>query len=66
MNESIREPYPIRHPNPSDEPMVCPHCQEEISNFASKYGMAQAEVIVVVMCPHCRKILGIVGHSCDD
>ena len=46
--------------------MKCPHCESEITSFKSTYSSAQAETIVVVACPHCRKILGIVNHSCDD
>ena len=46
--------------------MKCPHCESEITSFKSTDSSAQAETIVVVACPHCRKILGIVNHSCDD
>ena len=46
--------------------MKCPHCESEITSFEATYSSAQAETIVVVACPHCRKILGIVNHSCDD
>ncbi len=46
--------------------MKCPHCENAIESFDSEYSQAQAEVIVVVLCPHCRKILGIVNHECDD
>ncbi len=46
--------------------MKCPYCEHEIAEFASEYSYAQAEIIVVVMCPHCRKILGIVNHDCED
>ena len=46
--------------------MICPHCETETASFDSHYSQAQAEVIVVVTCPHCHKILGMVGHSCDD
>ena len=47
-------------------PMICPYCEGEIRSFESHYSEAQAETIVVVLCPHCRKILGIVNHSCED
>lgn len=47
-------------------PMVCPYCEADIRAFESEYSEAQAEVIVVVLCPHCRKILGIVNHACED
>ena len=46
--------------------MMCPHCGSEITSFESTNSSVQAETIVVVTCPHCRKILGIVNHSCDD
>ena len=45
--------------------MICPHCESEITSFKSTYSSAQAETVVVVTCPHCLKILGIVNHSCD-
>ena len=47
-------------------PMICPHCEGDIRSFESEYSEAQAETIVVVMCPHCRKVLGIVNHFCED
>ena len=46
--------------------MKCPYCEHEVTEFASEYSQAQAEAIVVVLCPHCRRILGIVNHSCED
>ncbi len=46
--------------------MKCPHCGHDITKFASEYSQAQAEIIVVVLCPDCRRILGIVNHSCED
>ena len=45
---------------------ICPYCEGEIKEFESEYNRAQAEIIVVVMCPHCRKVLGMVGHDCED
>ena len=48
------------------EAMKCPHCGHDITKFASEYSQAQAEIIVVVLCPDCRRILGIVNHSCED
>ena len=51
---------------PKQPLMVCPYCEIEIQSFESEYSQAQAEVIVVVLCPHCRKVLGIVNHDCDD
>ena len=50
----------------SQPPMVCPHCEGKIRSFESEYSQAQSETIVVVLCPHCRKVLGIVNHSCED
>ncbi len=50
-------------PNP-----ICPYCEKEIDfskDMESYYSMAQAEPVVVVICPHCHKILGFVNHSCD-
>ncbi len=46
---------------------ICPYCEEEIGqrDFESNYTMAQAEAIIVIWCPHCRKILGFVYHHCD-
>ena len=46
--------------------MKCPYCDGEIVDIGSLYSFAQAEPIVVVLCPHCRKILGIVNHFCED
>ena len=46
--------------------VICPYCETEIASFDSHYSQAQAEVIVVVTCPYCHKILGMVSHSCDD
>lgn len=57
-------PLPIG--NPRRATMICPWCELEITEFESEYSMAQAEVIVVVLCPHCSKILGMVAHSCED
>lgn len=52
---------------PSPAPIVkCPHCEQEIGEFASEYSFVQSEPVVVVLCPHCRKILGMVNHSCED
>lgn len=45
--------------------MTCPYCEKQIEKFESHYSEAQAETIVVVLCLHCHKILGIVNHSCD-
>ena len=50
----------------SPAPMVCPHCEGKIWSFDSEYSQVQAETIVVVLCPHCRKVLGIVNHACED
>ncbi len=57
---------PGRGEKRESQAMKCPYCEHEITEFASEYSYAQAEIIVVVMCPHCRKILGIVNHDCED
>ena len=46
--------------------MKCPYCDREIVDLESRYSFAQAEPIVVVLCPHCRRILGMVNHFCED
>ena len=52
--------------NEREPDTICPYCETEITSFDSHYSQAQAEVIVVVKCPNCHKILGMVSHSCDD
>ena len=52
--------------NEREPDTICPYCETEITSFDSHYSQAQAEVIVVVKCPDCHKILGMVSHSCDD
>lgn len=51
---------------------ICPYCEKKVdlemrreASIESYYSMAQSEPVVVVICPHCHKILGIVGHDCD-
>ncbi len=46
--------------------MFCPYCEEQIEDFESHYSFAQAEAIVVVLCPNCKKVLGIVNHDRED
>ena len=40
-------------------------CAFEIRSLESEYSQAQAETIVVVLRPHCRKVLGIFNHACE-
>ena len=53
-------------PGSGEAAMKCAYCDQEIVDFASRYSFAQAEPIVVVMCPHCCRILGMVNHFCED
>ncbi|MGD8277624.1 MAG: hypothetical protein PVH00_06335 [Gemmatimonadota bacterium] len=48
----------------SELPPVCPHCKTTLTNIAwhkVKGGPMGINYIAVMSCPHCKKMLGVVG-----
>ena len=49
---------------PSDFPPVCPHCKATLTQMSwhkVKGGPQMVSYIAILSCPHCRRVLGIVG-----
>ena len=43
--------------------MKCPHCQVQIASPASRHACVDGVEVLIMVCPECETILGIVNHS---
>ena len=43
--------------------MKCPHCQFEITSPSSRHASVDGVEVLIMMCPQCETILGIINHS---
>ena len=43
--------------------MKCPHCEAKISNPKGHHACVDGVEVLVVVCPECETILGVVHHS---
>ena len=48
---------------PTDAVPICPHCDRELMEFWRKeIPLKWKECCSVIMCPHCRKVLGCLNQ----
>lgn len=52
----------------SNEPKLCPYCEQELTDInyefcqkVIKLGRFERRSIVILSCPHCRKVLTATG-----
>ena len=43
--------------------MKCPHCQVQIDSPSAKHACVDGVEVLIMICPECETILGIVNHS---
>lgn len=43
--------------------MKCPHCKVQIASPSSQHSCVDGVEVLVLVCPECETILGIVNHS---
>ena len=43
--------------------MKCPHCQVNIAFPSSQHACVDGVEVLIMICPGCETILGIVNHS---
>ena len=43
--------------------MKCPHCQVQIASPSAKHACVDGVDVLIMICPECETILGIINHS---
>ena len=46
--------------------MVCPYCDGRISGFHEEIEVAHGVLVLVLCCPVCKRVLGVIRLPDDD